>query len=198
MRAVVLIGNGDNSSAACDIFIVFSVARSCFGWLTCLRVIVWSGVCCASLILAPKYMSVCCLLTLCLTASGSYVKCACHKNTFHINLLSPLVETLAPMNHELSENESLFTQRSSVWKSVTTSFRVGRLFSMAEEKASCACRTIVHCSCQRAAETTAGSDTLSDVLHYSSRAEQAVRGGGVVTLHRIIFIRAGERDRVHR
>lgn len=76
--------------------------------------IVRSGVCFASVILALKYISVCSLLTLCLTGSGSYVKCACHKNTFHINLLAPLVETLALMNHDLGENESLFTQRSFI------------------------------------------------------------------------------------
>lgn len=177
MWAVVLIGNGDNSSAACDIFIVFNVARSCFGWLTCLRVIVWSGVCCASLILAPKYMSVCSLLTLCLTASGSYVKCACHKNTFHINLLSPLVETLAPMNHELSENESLFTQRSSVWKSVSTSFRVGRLFSMAEEKASCGQLSIVLASMLQR-----GLPGQIPSVMYSTIAAEQSRLSGVVGL----------------
>lgn len=95
------VENKNNPSAAvCDSYIVFDRARSCFGWLTCLRVIVWSGVCCASLVLALKYMSACSLLTLCLTVSGSYVKCACHKNTFHINLPDPLVETLALMNHD--------------------------------------------------------------------------------------------------
>lgn len=166
MHAVVLIENKDNFSvAACDISIVFNGAHSCFGWLTCLRVIVWSGACCTSLILALKSMSVCSLLTLCLTASGSYVKCACHKNTFHINLLGPLVETLALMNHDLSENESLFTQHSSIWKTVSSSFRVGRLFSMALEKASCARWTIVHCSGQCVAERAARSDALSDALY---------------------------------
>lgn len=173
MHSVVLIENKDNFSAAAgDISIVCNGACSCFGWLTCLRVIVWCGVCCASLILALKYMSVCSPLTLCLSASGSYVKCACHKNTFHINLLGPLVETLALMNHELSENESLFTQQSSVWKTVSSSLRVGRLFGIVLEKASCARWTIVHCSGQCFAETTARSDDLSDALYQQqSRAE---------------------------
>lgn len=144
-----LVENKDNPSVAvCDTSIVFDWARSCFGWLTCLRVIVWSGVCCASLILALKYMSVCSLLTLCLTASGSYVKCACHKNTFHINLLGPLVKTLALMNYDLSENESLFTQNSFIWKTVSSSSRVGRLFSTAVEKKLLVLTewTFVHCS----------------------------------------------------
>lgn len=141
------VENKDNPSAAvCDSYIVLDRARSCFGWLTCLRVIVWSGVCCASLVLALKYMSACSLLTLCLTMSGSYVKCACHKNTFHINLPDPLVETLALMNHDLSENESLFTGNSSIWRIVSSSSRLGTLFSASLEKASFAQWTIVHCS----------------------------------------------------
>lgn len=65
------------------------------------------------------------------------MKYACHKSTFHINLLGPLVETLALMNHDLSENESLFTQNSSIRNTVSSSSRVGRLFSTALEKASC-------------------------------------------------------------
>lgn len=48
-------------------------------------------------------MSARCLLTLCLTAIGSYMKPACRKNTFHINLPGPLVETFALMNHNLSQ-----------------------------------------------------------------------------------------------
>lgn len=105
-----LLENKDNLLVvACDGFIVFDWACSGFGWLTCLSVIVWSGLCCASL----KYMSVCSLLTCCRIASGSYMKSVCHKNTLHINLLGPLVETLALMNHDLCKNENLFTQKAS-------------------------------------------------------------------------------------
>lgn len=71
--------------------------------LSCRGVIVCSVVCCASPSLALKCVSARCLLTLCLTAIGSYMKPACRKNTFHINLLGPLVETFALMNHDLSE-----------------------------------------------------------------------------------------------
>lgn len=103
---------------AVDISIVFIGALPCFSSFTCRRVIVWSVVCCASLILALKNTCLCSLLTLCLAASGSYEKRACHKTTFHINRLSPLVETVAAMSHDLCANKSLFTQHSTVWKIV--------------------------------------------------------------------------------
>lgn len=124
MHITAVVENKHNPSVvACDISIVFGGAHSRYSRLTCLRVIVWSGVCCASLILALDYMSVCSLLTLCLTTSGSYVDRACLKNTFHTNLLDPLVETLALMNHDLSENESLFAQNSSIWKDCVQFFQ---------------------------------------------------------------------------
>lgn len=170
-----LVENKDNPSVVmCDSSIVFGRARSCFGWLTCLRVIVWSGVCCASLILALNSCQRAAFWHfVSLLAGGSYVKCACHKNAFHINPLYPLVETLALMNHDLSDNESLFTQNSSIWKTVSASLRVGMLWSTALEKASCARWTIITCSgcvfsvclAQCVAEKTTGSDALSDALH---------------------------------
>lgn len=73
------------------------------------------------------------------------MKCACHKNTFHINLLGPLVETLALMNHDLSENESVYTYL----KTVSSPSRVGRLFSTVLEKEKLLVLTEwtnVHCS----------------------------------------------------
>lgn len=92
--------------------------RACFGWFSCRGVIVWSVVCCVSLSLALRSVSARCLLTLCLTAIGSYMKPACRKNTFHINLPGPLVKTFAPMNHDLSEKASVFARRGSIRRSV--------------------------------------------------------------------------------
>lgn len=65
MHVRARVENKDNLSVVmCDSFIVFGRTRSCFGWLTCLGLIVWSGVCCASLIPALNYMTACSLLTL--------------------------------------------------------------------------------------------------------------------------------------
>lgn len=99
------------SAAASDTFLVFKGLRSCWGWFSCRGVIVCSVVCCASLNLALKCVSARCLLTLCLTASGSYMRPACRKNTFHINLHSSLVEAFALMNHDLRENSGVFAPR---------------------------------------------------------------------------------------
>lgn len=65
MHVRARVENKDNLSVVmCDSFIVFGRTRSCFGWLTCLGLIVWSGVCCASSIPALNYMTACSLLTL--------------------------------------------------------------------------------------------------------------------------------------
>lgn len=187
------VENKDNPSAAVrDSYIVFDRARSCFGWLTCLRVIVWSGVCCASLVLALKYMSACSLLTLCLTVSGSYVKCACHKNTFHINLPDPLVETLALMNHDLSENESLFTGNCSIWRIVSSSFRLGTLLSASLESFFC---SVDNCPlfwlCSRSSVLLRGiPGQMTYVMHQTSSTERKGEsmGGQVTAGQRIIFL----------
>ena len=73
------------------------------------------------------------------------MKYACHKNTLHINLPGPLVKTLALINHDLSENESVDKEKlfeklcpvnselagCSVWNKI-------KLFVLTES-------TIVHC-----------------------------------------------------
>lgn len=122
-------------------------------------------------------MSVWSLLTLCLTASGSYVKCACHKNTFHINLLGPLVETLALMNHDLSKNES--TQNSSIWKNWTQSLLAGCSVWHWKKLLVLTKWTIVYCSgCAVESvccwQLTTWSDDLSDSLNLQHRAERRV------------------------
>lgn len=177
MHVGALVENIDNS-LVCDSPIVSNWAHSCFGWLTCLRVIAWSGACCTSLILALKYMSMCSLLTLCLTASGSYVKCVCHKNTFHINLFSPLVETLALMNHNPSEKRESVTQNCSVWKSLSSSSRLWRLFRAALDGKGFAC-LLDNCpllSPYSRASVLLRPDALSDALDQQCRAEQRVHG----------------------
>lgn len=167
--------------------------RSCCGWFSCRGVIVCSVVCCTSLSLALKCVSARCLLTLCLTATGSYMKPACRKNTFHINLLGPLVETFALMNHDLSKNAGVFAQWGSFRRTVRLSRLFVRLFSMSLGNG--LWFLAGQWSIVPASVLLRGlPGQMESVRHCSSsRAEQRVHGCQGYGRTRDIFHRSGER-----
>lgn len=82
MRAHAVVKDKRLFVAICDSSIVLDWASSCFAWLTCLRVIVWSGVCSTSLILLWAACQ-CAFLHFVSTARGSCVKCVSQKHILH-------------------------------------------------------------------------------------------------------------------
>lgn len=92
------------------------------------------------------------------------MKPACRKNTFHINLLGPLVETFALMNHDLSERGG-GRGGAALSDGPSGSLAFGRLFSVSLGNGLwffAGQSSIV--PGQRAAERTARSDGISDAL----------------------------------
>lgn len=90
------------------------------------------------------------------------MKPACRKNTFHINLLGPLVKTFALMNHDLSERGG---RGGALFDGPSGSLAFGRLFSVSLGNGLwfLAGQSSIVPS-QRAAERTARSDGISDAL----------------------------------
>lgn len=120
-------------------------------------------------------MSVSSFLTLCLTVSGSYVKCACHKNTFHIG---PLVKTLALMNHDLSENETVYTEQLyskdcgqffQNWQVIQYGTGKSFLCSLSGQLSIVLALRQTQC----VADRTTRSDALSDAQHQQHRGERS-------------------------